>query len=1344
MENQKPTRPKEQAAKPVSPAKPGPAKTAAAPIPAAPSPIKVPPLFRKIDWLTMLIAFGVVWIVYFLTLAPEVTLEDSGELCTGAFYAGIPHPPGYPFWSIYSWLWTSLLPMGNVAWRVEVGESFAAAMACGMVGLMVSRGSSMLVEGIEELKGLTGRWESAICMVSGAVAGISLGFGGVMWSESVAINRISLFGVPWMMMVLLLLLRWIYAPHQRRYLFFAMFIFGICTTIHQTLLCAGLGIEACIAMANPRLGRNFFHWNSFLLLGGVIVKTAHMTSALNVDNTLLLIFSVVLIGSIILYALLAFVTRETAFEFWRDATLAAAFLFAVYAVSQKGKDGDIIYWLLSLAAFGGFGYFAWVTRKVDGGWLVVFACGILVAMGAAFYFWEPITGMTNPPMEWGYPRTVDGFWHALSRGQYEQAHPTDLTSGAGWKAFYVQLGILISGIAEEYNWVLLFAALVPLLFIMKMKKRERSWIIGLVSIYFFIGILLVILMNPQEEKQSVDLHKVFFTSSHGLLAILMGYGLTLISAYMATHYRRFRTVGLMVGGLALLPALIAFYNGICNTFFWGGEGLANYNYQILIFLVITAAFVLVALAAQMLLRMSDPAGESPDDAKMFFMMSLGGTVLSVLLAVYLAFFNERSLAPSQVFGMLPRLFSLRLANLPAQAGALIVAIAVAFIIGLVVRRDRAPLALTLGLFALMPVASIMSHWGTSEQRNHWFGYWYGHDMFSAPFTAPDGHLTYNPVLRAAALKGTNADLVYPEIEHNAILFGGTDPGRFTPTYMIFCESFIPHKDQPIQDQNYDRRDVYIITQNALADDTYLDYLRAQYNRSQQIDPPFFQELLRGSEEVRLNYTTNWLARLAYQVLDKPLTRIGAEVEARRRAEGVYPPKEIYIPSPEDLSRTFTDYQTDIQQRYIHDNDPRFNGEPRQLKAGEQPTITADGRMSIAGQVSVMAVNGLLTKLIFDHNPTNEFYVEESFPLDWMFPHLTPYGDIMKINREPVMEITPEIVRRDHEFWSRYSDRLIGNWITYDTTVKQITDFVDKAFVQHDFSGFTGNRAFMRDESAQKSFSKLRTAIAGLYAWRLGLLNQTPTPTEFLPRSGETQQRMIKETDFAYKQAFAYCPYSPEVVYRYVQFLATFHRFEDARLVAETCLKLDPNNDSIANMVHELQGSASAPQTSAAPQDVSQAQAALAQLEKEVQEHPGNLQAAGTLAQMYLRLQQGTKAVEVLDAILANTNAGGADVSNVVAIYYSMRNFQKLEVAFRRLVQVSSDVPENWYNLASLESALGQTPDSLKDLRRAFEENAKRLARNPSAIDLQAKAATDPNFGPMTNSPEFQALIAAPR
>ena len=85
-----------------------------------------------------------------------------------------------------------------------------------------------------------------------------MALGGTMWSESVAINRISLFGVPWVMLVLVFLMRWIYAPRQLRYLFFAMFVFGICGTIHQTLLCAGGGHRGRHRVTRPRLDACFF------------------------------------------------------------------------------------------------------------------------------------------------------------------------------------------------------------------------------------------------------------------------------------------------------------------------------------------------------------------------------------------------------------------------------------------------------------------------------------------------------------------------------------------------------------------------------------------------------------------------------------------------------------------------------------------------------------------------------------------------------------------------------------------------------------------------------------------------------------------------------------------------------------------------------------------------------------------------------------------------------------------------------------------------------------------------------------------------------------------------------
>src|SRR5215212_6877238 len=91
-------------------------------------PIKVPPLFRNIDWIAFAITTIFAFIGYWLTLAPQMTLEDSGELATASMYAGVPHPPGYPVWTIYTWLFTVLFPVSNIAYRVGMSSAVAGAL----------------------------------------------------------------------------------------------------------------------------------------------------------------------------------------------------------------------------------------------------------------------------------------------------------------------------------------------------------------------------------------------------------------------------------------------------------------------------------------------------------------------------------------------------------------------------------------------------------------------------------------------------------------------------------------------------------------------------------------------------------------------------------------------------------------------------------------------------------------------------------------------------------------------------------------------------------------------------------------------------------------------------------------------------------------------------------------------------------------------------------------------------------------------------------------------------------------------------------------------------------------
>jgi hypothetical protein len=84
---------------------------------------------------------------------------------------------------------------------------------------------------------------------------------------------------------------------------------------------------------------------------------------------------------------------------------------------------------------------------------------------------------------------------------------------------------------------------------------------------------------------------------------------------------------------------------------------------------------------------------------------------------------------------------------------------------------------------------------------------------------------------------------------------------------------------------------------------------------------------------------------------------------------------------------------------------------------------------------------------------------------------------MKINRNPIPEFTNDIIERDHKFWSEYSERLIGNWITYDTPISNICVFAENVYLHRDYTGFTGDRKFIRDDNAQKAFLNFEAPLA---------------------------------------------------------------------------------------------------------------------------------------------------------------------------------------------------------------------------------------------------------------------------
>src|SRR5215216_294720 len=95
------------------------------------------PFSSQVELICAGAVFLVALVVYSWTLAPAVTLTDSGELIVAAYGLGVAHPPGFPLWVMLAHL-ASLVPIGNVAVRINFSSAVFAAIACAMLTLVVA------------------------------------------------------------------------------------------------------------------------------------------------------------------------------------------------------------------------------------------------------------------------------------------------------------------------------------------------------------------------------------------------------------------------------------------------------------------------------------------------------------------------------------------------------------------------------------------------------------------------------------------------------------------------------------------------------------------------------------------------------------------------------------------------------------------------------------------------------------------------------------------------------------------------------------------------------------------------------------------------------------------------------------------------------------------------------------------------------------------------------------------------------------------------------------------------------------------------------------------------------
>jgi len=186
------------------------------------------------------IVCGAALALYVRTLAPTVTLVDSGELILAAYSLGVAHPPGFPLYVTLAHLAT-LVPFGNVAVRVNFASALFAALACGVGTLLVSE----LIRGI----GVRRRLLDLTAAVS---AGFLLACSRTLWAYA-TITEVYTLNALLIITILFLMLRWrrlvqaakrsLPKPKKRaalapvtehdRWLYAAAIVFGLALGVHH-------------------------------------------------------------------------------------------------------------------------------------------------------------------------------------------------------------------------------------------------------------------------------------------------------------------------------------------------------------------------------------------------------------------------------------------------------------------------------------------------------------------------------------------------------------------------------------------------------------------------------------------------------------------------------------------------------------------------------------------------------------------------------------------------------------------------------------------------------------------------------------------------------------------------------------------------------------------------------------------------------------------------------------------------------------------------------------------------------------------------------------------------------
>jgi 4-amino-4-deoxy-L-arabinose transferase-like glycosyltransferase len=209
---------------------------------------------RLLDLLIATVLGGAAFSLYAATLAPTVLAGDGGEFQFVPYVLGVAHPTGYPLYTLLGWLWSHLLPVGDVAYRMNLFSAFWAALA---VALVYPTARALLRQVYPSLGLFFQR-------LVGIVAALTFAVTPTLWSQAIIAEVYGLH-IFFVVLILSLLIDW--GEHRRsRSLYLAALAFGLSLTHHSTTLLLAPAIVVYVWLIDRRVYRDWRLMLKVLLL----------------------------------------------------------------------------------------------------------------------------------------------------------------------------------------------------------------------------------------------------------------------------------------------------------------------------------------------------------------------------------------------------------------------------------------------------------------------------------------------------------------------------------------------------------------------------------------------------------------------------------------------------------------------------------------------------------------------------------------------------------------------------------------------------------------------------------------------------------------------------------------------------------------------------------------------------------------------------------------------------------------------------------------------------------------------------------------------------------------------